>query len=462
MTSDQKLAASFRDPSGFLFKRDGVLYRQVNQAYKTDYDKLVGTKLAEKLIAAGQLIPHREVDVAPEDPELAYCILQPEVVPFISYPYEWSFSQFKDAALLTLAIEKKALAAGMSLKDASAYNIQFYKGRPVLIDTLSFEVYKEGQPWVAYRQFCQHFLAPLALMALKDIRLGQLMRVYIDGVPLDLASELLPWKTRFNFGHATHIHAHAQAQKRYADKEIKTAQQTRQVSRMAFQGIIDNLESTVRGLNWLPAGTEWGDYYDSTNYSRAAFDDKAKTIRELLEPIHPRQVWDMGANTGVFSQIASDLGATSIAFDIDPAAVEKSYLDCRKRKEANLLPLVLDLTNPSPAIGWQNSERDGLIERGPVDAVLALALIHHLAISNNVPFPLVAELFSRMGKWLIIEFVPKEDSQVQRLLASREDIFTNYNQAAFEEAFSRRFWLRESRPVKESKRTLYLFENRIS
>jgi hypothetical protein len=461
MKSDQKLAASFRDPSGYLFRRDGKLYRQVNRAYQENYDKLVKSGLIQKLTKAGMLIPHKEAQVEPEDPALAYCVLEPELVDFISYPYEWSFSQMKDAALLTLAIQKQALEAGLSLKDASAYNIQFHHGHPLLIDTLSFEIYKEGQPWVAYRQFCQHFLAPLALMALTDIRLSQLMRVYIDGIPLDLASKLLPGSSRFNFGLASHIHLHAQAQKRYADKGLSTSQTSgRGVNKMGLLGMVDSLEGVIKGLKWQPSGTEWGDYYDSTNYSRAAFDDKALAIKEFVTRVQPKKVWDLGANTGVFSQIAAEQGALALAFDIDPAAVEKSYQDLRQRKETRLLPLVMDLTNPSPAIGWQNAERDSLNARGPADMVFALALVHHLAISNNVPLPLVAEYFSLMGKWLVVEFVPKDDSQVQRLLSSREDIFNHYNADEFLEALSVYFVLHETRPVKDSRRTLYLLEKK--
>jgi len=461
MKSDQKLASSFRDPSGFLFRRDGILYRQVNKAYQENYERLVKSGLIQKLTKAGMLIPHKEAQVEPEDPELAFCVLEPDLVDFISYPYEWSFSQMKDAALLTLAIQKTAIEVGLSLKDSSAYNIQFHQGHPLLIDTLSFEIYKEGQPWVAYRQFCQHFLAPLALMAFTDIRLSQLMRVYIDGIPLDLASKLLPGSSRLNLGLALHIHQHAQAQKRYADKGISTTQtKGRGVSKMQLLGIVDSLEGVIKGLKWQPSGTEWGDYYDSTNYSRTAFDDKALAIKEFVTKAQPKKVWDLGANTGVFSQIAAEQGALAMAFDIDPAAVEKSYQDVRQRKETRLLPLVMDLTNPSPSIGWQNAERDSLSARGPVDMVFALALVHHLAISNNVPLPMVAEYFSQLGKWLVVEFVPKDDSQVQRLLASREDIFDHYNAAEFVEALSVYFDLRETRPVKESKRTLYLLENK--
>jgi hypothetical protein len=254
-----QLSASFRDPSGFLFSRDGVLYRQVNRKYEQEYTRLMESGLYEKLTKAGLLIPHAEVDQptiefdsVPQG-EVGYKVIRPEHVPFISYPYEWSFGQLRDAALATLAIQRRALKYGMSLKDASAYNIQFVRGKPTLIDTLSFEFYKEGQPWVAYRQFCQHFLAPLALMALKDVRLSQLLRVYIDGVPLDLASELLPWGTRLNFGLLTHIHLHAGAQKKYAGEEVKS--RSGSMSQQALTALIESLGATVRKLTWKPHGT---------------------------------------------------------------------------------------------------------------------------------------------------------------------------------------------------------------
>ncbi len=459
MSDGNRLGASFRDPSGFLFRRGPVLYRQVNLRYREDYDRLMQSGLYEQLTAKGRMVSHEEVDVAPEAPELAYRVIQPQPVAFISYPYEWSFSQLKDAALLTLRLQKLALEHDLSLKDASAYNIQFHNGRPILIDTLSFEQYKEGQPWVAYRQFCQHFLAPLALMAYKDVRLSQMMRVYIDGVPLDLASALLPASSRLNFGLATHIHMHASSQKRYAGEGIAPASQGgRQMGRTALLGLIDSLEGTVRKLSWKPAGTEWGDYYQDTNYSEAAFEEKKRIVGEFIARIQPEQMWDLGANTGVFSQVAAAQGANVISFDIDPAAVEKNYLDGKQRKEKHILPLVLDLTNPSPAIGWANEERDSLLDRGPADAILALALVHHLAISNNLPFPLLADYFSKAGRWLVVEFIPKADSQVQRLLASREDIFDQYTREAFEQAFSEKFCLRDKREIQGSQRVLYLME----
>jgi len=458
MENNSKIAASFRDPSGFLFRREGVLYRQVNQMYQPDYDRLMQSGLYQELVKAGLLVQHEEVAIPAEQSENAYRILRPEVVSFISYPYEWSFGELKDAALTTLAIARRALEKGMLLKDASAYNIQFRQGNTVLIDTLSFETYQEGRPWMAYRQFCQHFLAPLALMAFTDVRLSQLLRVYIDGIPLDLASKLLPAKTRLNFGLASHIHLHAAAQKRYADQPVEKAAGEKRISKLSLLGLLDNLEGTVNGLHWTPAGTEWADYYDATNYTREAFELKKSLVSTAIQRVQPGQVWDLGANNGEFSRLAADKGIETVAFDIDPDAVEKNYQAVKKNGERKMLPLVMDFTNPSPAIGWDNHERDSLANRGPVDMVFALALVHHLAISNNVPLDRLAESLAALGRWLLIEFVPKEDSQVQRLLATREDIFPRYTPAGFEEAFSGPFEIVEKTPIEGSRRTLYLMK----
>jgi hypothetical protein len=344
----------------------------------------------------------------------------------------------------------------MSLRDSSAYNIQFRNGRPIFIDTLSFGKYREGQPWVAYRQFCQHFLAPLALMSYKDIRLSQLLSVYIDGLPLDLVSSLLPWRTRLRFSLLSHIHLHARSQKHFADKPINVRQH--RMSRYAFLGILNSLESGVKKLRWQPRGTEWADYYRDTNYSTQAFEHKKAIVTGFLDRARPATVWDLGGNVGIFSRLASDRGIPTISFDVDPAAVEKNYLDCVAGGETSILPLVIDLTNPSPGIGWDNKERMSLKERGPADAALALALVHHLAISNNVPLPRIAGFLSDICHWLIIEFIPKTDSQVQRLLATREDIFPNYTRRVFEQEFGRYFTIEDSADIRESQRTLYLMQ----
>ncbi len=455
-----RLAASFRDPSGFLFKQQGQLYRQVNQIYQPHYDHLMASGLYQQLVERGLLVQHQEVAMAAPEPGLAYKVIQPELLAFISYPYEWCFRMLKAAALTTLTIQKMALQKGMTLKDSSAYNIQFQHGRPLLIDSLSFETYREGNPWVAYRQFCQHFLAPLALMAHADVRLNRLLALYVDGLPLELTASLLPGRTRWNLGLNLHIHLHAAAQKRYANRAVKPGAASAKMSRISFLGLIDSLESTVNKLNWKPANTEWGDYYtaSASHYTSAALQHKRQVVGQFIEKIAPKLVWDLGANTGEFSRQASQRGIFTLAFDIDPAAVDINYQTIQQKKETHLLPLVMDLTNPSPALGWHHHERSSLLERGPADAVLALALIHHLAISNNVPLDALAAFFHQAGCWLIIEFVPKEDSQVQLLLASRLDIFAHYHQQGFEEAFGRYFKIHESVHLTDTGRILYLME----
>lgn len=454
--------ASFRDPSGFLFKRGDILYRQVNQKYAAEYALLMESGLYQNLVKSGLLISHEEANVEPAEPELSFKIIQPQPVRFISYPYEWSFSQLKDAALATLSIQRRAMKYGMSLKDASAYNIQFHEGKPTLIDTLSFEIYKEGEPWVAYKQFCQHFLAPLALMAKVDVRLSQLLRIHIDGVPLDLASRLLPFSTRLNFGMLSHIHLHSKAQVKYADQQVDSSTKARigAMNKQSLLALIDNLKSTVQSLDWTPAGTEWGDYYSFTNYSDSSFEEKKRVLSEWVARIKPHSVWDMGANTGVFTRLAADSGIHSISFDIDPAAVEKNYRQIKSAGEKDILPLVQDLTNPSPSLGWHNRERDSLMERAPADMVFALAIIHHLAISNNVPMPRLAEYFHGLGNWLVMEFVPKSDSQVQKLLSTRLDIFDQYNLEDFERFFEEKFIIREKTLLSGSERYLYLMERK--
>ena len=459
MKNNIRLAASFRDPNGFIFKRDGVLYRQINRSYSAEYSLLMESGLYAKLTKAGLLIPHEEVNVIPAEPAEAFKVILPEYIPFISYPYEWSFGLLKEAALTTLSIQKRALKVGMTLKDASAYNMQFVRGKAVLIDSLSFDIYQEGEPWVAYRQFCQHFLAPLALMAHMDVRLSQLLRVYIDGIPLDLASRLLPFASRLNFGLLTHLHLHARLQKDSANPSDQRKSNTGRMTKQGMLGLIENLEATMKKLSWKPAGTEWGDYYQNTNYSDKAFQHKQNLVSTWISHVKPKLLWDLGANDGTFSRLASDQGIHTISFDIDPAAVEQNYRKAKEKKEQNIVPLILDLTNPSPAIGWHNRERESFVERAPADLVLALALIHHLAISNNVPLPQLADFFADAGKWLVIEFVPKSDSQVQKLLTSRKDIFPSYTRESFEDAFAERFTIHEKIAVEESERFLYLMEN---
>jgi len=457
----EQVAGSFRDPSGFVFRQHETIYRQINQCYKDQYDLLMSSGLYDRLVGSKLLVSHEEVgDAASPSPEGAYKVIRPEQLPFVSYPYEWSFSQLKDAALATLAVQKAALDLGMTLKDCSAYNIQFHEGRPVFIDTLSFEAYVEGMPWTPYKQFCQHFLAPLALMSLTDVRLEALLRSYIDGVPLDLASKLLPYRTRFSAGLMMHIHMHAKSQAKYSDTAINRVEFRQKFSKTSLLGLFDSLEGAIRGLAWKPAGTEWADYYSDDSYTRTGLESKQNLVTEFLRATSPRVVWDMGANNGFHSRIAAGMGAFTVAFDVDPAAVELCYLEAKEAGEANILPLLLDLTNPSPGLGWANEERLTVPDRGCADTAMALALIHHIAISNNVPFVRVAEYFSRICRNLIIEFVPKSDHKVRKLLATREDVFPRYNQAGFEEDFGLFFSIDRSEKVSDSERVLNLMSRK--
>ncbi len=241
---------------------------------------MFSTGLYEKLVKEKLLVNHDEVGISPEEPEYAFKTIKPEKIPFISYPYEWSFSQLKDAALVTLQIEKISLEYGMTLKDASAYNIQFVRGRPIFIDSLSFEKYQMGKPWVAYRQFCKHFLAPLSLMSFSDIRLGQLFRVFIDGIPLDMTSRLLPKRTWINFGILMHIHLHAKTEKKYSSSGASF--KSGFISKNSFNGLLDNLSSTLDSFEWQPAGTEWAQYYGSTTILKMHLRRKKGSFHDIL------------------------------------------------------------------------------------------------------------------------------------------------------------------------------------
>ena len=456
------LPGSFRDPAGFVFRRQGVLLRQVNEIHRRHFDLLTSSGLYDALTQASLLIPHEVVDDEPAAAG-AYRVIRPQPVGFVSYPYEWCFSQLRDAALATLRIQSMALDHGMTLRDASAFNIQFDGGRPVLIDTLSFESLVEGRPWIAYRQFCQHFLAPLALMSYRDARLGLLLREHLDGVPLDLAAQLLPRGAKLRPPLLLHVFSHAKSQRKHAADEAPAVESGRasKFSMQAFRGLLDSLRAGIEGLS-LPGGfSEWRNYYDeATHYSDRASNHKEELVDACIAEVSPEIVWDLGANVGRFSGLATARGIRTVAFDVDPACVDEAYRRAGSANETRLLPLVLDLANPSPAIGWANRERMTVAERGPADLVLALALVHHLAIGNNVPLESLAAFLAQIGRHVAIEFVPKEDEKVQRLLMNREDVFPAYSVEGFERSLSGHFDVLRKLPIDDSPRTLYLLRAR--
>lgn len=452
------VAGSFRDPSGFVFRRDGVLYRQINRRYQAHFDKLISGGLYDELVKQGMLVAHREVSLDLAAGGDAYRVIAPEPVRFISYPWEWSFSQLQDAALLTIETQKIALHHGMTLKDASAFNVQFRGAKPVLIDTLSFEELQEGEPWVGYGQFCRHFLAPLALMANADIRLQQLLRVYIDGIPLDLAKSLLPSKKWWSPSLLMHITMHAAVTTRVAGSDIEVKRHKRQMSRNALFALTESLAGAVRSLKWQPAG-EWSNYYEDPAMTSDDATRQKAAIVESLVGSNAGVTWDIGANTGLYSRVAAKGSDLVVSIDGDPGAVERNYLTLRSSGDTKLVPLLVDFSNPTPSLGWSSSERESLLERGPADTTLALAVIHHLAISNNVPLERLADFFAAATrKALIIEFVPKTDEKVRILLRNRQDIFDTYDEDHFRLAFERHFSVTERVPLPGSDRVLFRME----
>jgi len=453
-----RIRGSFRDPSGHVYESGGRILRTVNHCYQGHWVLATESGLLAESVKHG-LIPSF-TECAP--PTEAWKCLEVETIPFISYPYEWSFSQLKDAALLTLKLQRAAIEKGMVLKDATAYNVQFCGSKPVFIDLLSFETWKEGAPWQAYRQFCMHFLAPLALCSSLGLWAGNLLRQWIDGIPLSHACAMLPWHTRIRPTLALHLFAHAHMEQRHADarKSATMAKATR-LSRSALLNLTTSLQQSVEALKLPAQTTQWGDYYEDTNYSDRSAAAKLEAVERIAaEHAGGRLAVDLGANTGLYSRALAAHFSQVIAADIDPLAVERHYNRLKCDGPGNILPLVIDLANPSPSLGWSCAERDSFQQRCSADFIMALALIHHLVIAAGIPFRQVAAFLASImapGATLLIEFVPKDDSQVQRLLAAREDIFSDYTLEDFRKAFGTDFSEEGLIALPDSCRTLLCF-----
>ena len=309
--------------------------------------------------------------------------------------------------------------------------------------------------WDGYKQFCSHFLAPLALMAYNDISLNKLLISNIDGIPLNVVVNLLPFKARLNPLLFIHIYLHSLNQKKY-ESAGSCKNNSLNLDKKALLALIDSLEDCVKSLSLPKIQTEWSNYYNNTNYSDESFADKKTIIEDFLDTLSSKSLCDLGANNGEFSRVAMKRGVEIVSLDIDPMAVEENYSKAKKNKEKSLLPLIQDFTNPSPAIGFSNDERMSFNERFKCDVVMALALIHHLSISNNLPFANIAKFLVSLAPNLIIEFVPKSDSKVQTLLSSREDIFVNYDVDNFEKDFGEYYDILKSVKINGSDRIMYL------
>ena len=467
----QQLNSSFRDTvcGGYVFCHQDIIYRCINKSYKANYEHFIASGLYDKLVAENYIVSHCEINELTifglEDNDV-YKIIKPTQLPYISYPYEWSFHQLKDAALLTLKVLLEALKYNMILKDATAFNIQFYKGRPIFIDTLSFEKYEEGNVWQAYSQFCRHFLAPLALIAYCDYRMYNLSINFLDGIPLDYASKLLPLKTIFKAGGGLLMHLHLNSKiHQKAVKEDSGNHKQLHLKKQSLLNLIENLINTVSNIhyNTSKGQSNWNGYYSFTNYDKEAFHTKENLLLEFINKCDSKyKVVDLGANNGHFSRIVSHQYPESIIIssDLDYHAVDENYkLIQSDEKYKNIYPVITDLTNPTPSIGWANKERDSFITRlSDSDITLALALIHHITITNNVPFNKYAEFFASFTKYLIIEWVPKDDSQTMKILDEKIGDYSYYTSENFEQAFGRHFVILEKVAIENTKRTIYLMK----
>lgn len=444
-------SASFRDPCGFVLRHEGVFYRAVMPAGLEDYEMLMQSGLYERLQQEGCIIAQEETQDTSLLPEAAK-ILKPEQLDFWSYPCEWSFRQLQAAALLTLRLVRKGLEHGMMLKDASAYNIQFVGGKPVLIDSLSFERYEAGKPWQAFRQFCEHFLYPLLIFQKCPDLSPAFLMAYPDGISARLTASLLPWKSRLSWNSQLYVFLAASL----AKKQGKP-QRSFRISKEKILQNVAQLEGYIRALKPRTQQVVWSNYYEETILNAEYLESKKTTVAALLQSLAPQRVIDAGCNTGSFSFLAAEHAPEVIAFDSDPASVDALFQEARAQNLHNLQALVGDLTNPTPALGWANAERSALMQRLRGDLVLALALVHHLAIAKNVPMSFISALFAGItSQWLLIEFVPKSDPKTQLLLQARTDIFNDYHEPGFEAAFSRHFHIERRMALPHSERVLYL------
>jgi SAM-dependent methyltransferase len=444
--------ASFRDPAGFVFTIDGVFYRQVNKIYSFRYDYLHLCGLYDRLTGQGLMVPYTEAPPDLAHSTDAYKILLPQQIHQISYPSEWSPEQLRDAALLTLKIQHLAMENGMTLKDATPFNIQFLNGRPILIDTLSLEMYDPTTPWIAYRQFCECFLFPLYLHHYAQTGTDKISTAWPDGIPAGVTARMLPFKSRLNGGAWLHIFLQA----RVSSQKPAGTQQNLRFSKTKLNNLIEHLTSIITRLNPRSGSpSAWSNYYDETNPGQEYLNGKQQLFRRYLQHIEFADSLDLGCNDGRFSKILAETAAPVTAVDSDWPCIDKLYRD----HIPNILPLCIDLANPTPASGFRNAERASFTDRAAADLVSALALIHHLALRHNIPLPLIADYFSQLTKkYLIIEFVPTSDSKAQQLTARKTTQPIGYDIPSFEKAFSPHFRIEQKDPIPGTERLLYLLK----
>lgn len=450
---------SFRDPGGRVYEAGDRIYRAVMPSALAGFASARDSGFYGRLVSEGRLVPFADVTQSGAAPMAgAALVLEHPRVPFISYPYEWSFSLHRAAALFHLDLHLDALERGFTLSDATAYNVQFDGTRPVFIDHLSVRPYVEGEIWAGHRQFCMQFLNPLLLWSALEVQPNHWFRGSLEGISPEDTARLLPVRKKLSWTVMMHVSAQAAMQRRAV--RPSTGPTERRQPKLPLEGMKAMLRGLRRKIDRLAPpshATVWGDYAARNSYADPEAEAKAAFVGEMAAAVRPGLLFDLGCNSGDYSAVALRSGAAkAIGFDFDHGALELAY--SRARQEGlDFLPLWLDAANPSPAQGWGQAERKGLAERARADAVVALAFVHHIAIGRNVPLDMVIGWIVDMAPAGIIEFPSKSDPMVQALLARREDIFPGYQEEAFAALLGARARIVESRRVSPT-RTLYWFD----
>ena len=452
-------SGSFRDRNARVFLRDGSVFRGLSQQASAEWDALAETRFFRRFSADGRLVATEKADALPrtKDTERWVSFLRHERIPFVSYPYEWCFGMLKAAALLQLDLLLAALDEEMILKDSSAFNVQWVGAEPVFIDIASFERLSPGAPWVGYRQFCEMFLCPLMLQAYKDVPFNAWMRGSIDGIGPSDCSRLFSLRDLLRPGVLKHVFLQAKLEARYADTERNVRDDLRKAG-FAKELIVANvrgLRRLVARMDWRRRESEWSEYVDCGHYELVDQQKKADFVADVVSLRSRRLVWDLGCNTGTFSRLAAEGAEYVVAQDGDPLAIERFWRDLSTEGNRKILPLVNNLADPSPALGWRGRERQALEQRGTPDLVMCLALVHHMVITANVPMREFVDWLASLGGDLIIEFVTKDDPMVHTLLRNKNDNYDDYDLEFFERCLAESFEIGRREPLCEGRRIMY-------
>jgi SAM-dependent methyltransferase len=452
---------SFRDPESRVFYAGDSVYRALSPEGLEGFRALEQSKLFAEATGDGRLVRTEHADTASVPGLLAKetaGVLRHELIPFVSYPYEWTFSMLKDAALLQLELLLAALEEDLVLKDSTPYNVQWRGARPVFVDVGSFERLREGEVWVGYRQFCMLFLYPLVLQAVKDVSFQPWLRGSIDGIPTTEMANLLSFRDRFRRGLFTNVFLHARLERRYADRagEVKRDVKKAGMRKEIVVANVRRMQKLVRRLDWRPPEGVWVAYGEQNTYTDDDAQRKDEFVREVARSRSWDTVWDIGCNNGRYSRIAAEGARQVVAIDADQGPVELLYRTLRDEGDEKILPLTMNAADPSPGLGWRGLERRPLAERGRPDLVLALALVHHISIAANVPVREVVDWLASLGCALVIEFPTRQDPMVQKLLApKREGLHPDYEREFFERCLNEAFDVDRSEVLQSGTRVLY-------